>query len=263
MVGMFPKEHGAYGQLLFPLATSLLVTGVTGAALLTAVAACAAFLSHEPLLVLLGRRGPRAARETGRQAMVWWSISAATAVGAGCLALWLTPAGLRWAFAYPLVPVAIFGGALAIRREKTAIGELSAAAAFSSLAIPMCRVSGAPASTAFAVAVVFLGVFLASTLAVRVVILAVRGGGDAAAVSTTRRAFFVVVGSVLAGLVVAGARGELPWAPLLAVAPSWLVATTVAVKPPRPARLKTIGWTLMSASLTAALILVVVLSSPR
>jgi hypothetical protein len=76
-------------------------------------------------------------------------------------------------------------------------------------------------------------------------------------------AFFVVVGSVLAGLVVAGARGELPWAPLLAVAPSWLVATTVAVKPPRPARLKTIGWTLLSASLTAALILVVVLSSPR
>jgi len=52
MVGMFPKEHGAYGQLLFPLATSLLVAGVTGAALLTAVAACAAFLSHEPLLVL-------------------------------------------------------------------------------------------------------------------------------------------------------------------------------------------------------------------
>src|SRR5687767_4777700 len=119
---MFPKDHGAYCQMIVPLATSLLVAGVTGAALLTALAACDAFLSHEPLLVLLGRRGPRAARETGRRAMVWWSISTATAVVAGSLALWLAPAGLRWAFAWPLVPVAIFGAALAMRREKTAIG---------------------------------------------------------------------------------------------------------------------------------------------
>jgi hypothetical protein len=38
-----------------------------------------------------------------------------------------------------------------------------------------------------------------------------------------------------------------------------MVATTLAVHPPPPARLKQIGWTLMSASLAAALILVVTL----
>jgi len=254
---MFPKEHGAYGQLIFPLVTSLLVAGVTGAALLTAVAACAAFMSHEPALVLLGRRGPRAVRETGRRAIAWWSISSAAAVVAGGLALWLVPASERWAFAYPVVPAAIFAATLAANREKGAIGELAAAAAFSSLAIPVCRVAGAPAAVAFAVALAFLGVFLASTLAVRVVILKVRGGGNAAAVRATRRAFFMVVGVMLTVLVAAGFRDALPWAPLLAITPSWMVTTTVAVRPPPPARLKQIGWTLMSASLAAALILIV------
>jgi len=256
---MFPKEHGAYGQLIFPLATSLLVAGVTASALLTALAAGAAFISHEPALVLLGRRGTRATRETGRRAIVWWSVSTAAAVVAGGLALWLAPGGERWAFAYPAVPAAILAATFATNREKGAIGELSVAAAFSSLAIPICRVAGAPAAVAFAVALAFLGVFLASTLAVRVVILKVRGGGNAAVVRATRRAFFVVVGVMLIVLVAAGTRGALPWAPLLAITPSWMVATTLAVHPPPPARLKQIGWTLMSASLAAALILVVTL----
>ena len=111
---MFPKEHGAYGQLIFPLATSLLVAGVTAPALLTALAAGAAFISHEPALVLLGRRGTRATRETGRRAIVWWSVSTAAAVVAGGLALWLAPGGERWAFAYPAVPAAILAVAAGI-----------------------------------------------------------------------------------------------------------------------------------------------------
>ena len=59
---MFPKEHGAYGQLLFPLATSLVVAGVTAPALLTAAsAAYAAFMAHEPLSrYCSAARGPRA-----------------------------------------------------------------------------------------------------------------------------------------------------------------------------------------------------------
>jgi len=36
---MFPKEHGAYGQLGFPLVTSLIVAGPAYASLLVAIAA--------------------------------------------------------------------------------------------------------------------------------------------------------------------------------------------------------------------------------
>ena len=47
---MLPKEHGAYGQLLFPIATALAIGHPgPGAALLSAAALCA-FLGHEPLV---------------------------------------------------------------------------------------------------------------------------------------------------------------------------------------------------------------------
>ena len=53
---MFPKEHGAYGQLLFPIATALLIARPTAAALAIAGAAVAAFLLHEWLLVTISGR---------------------------------------------------------------------------------------------------------------------------------------------------------------------------------------------------------------
>ena len=49
---MLPREHGAYGQLAFPLVTALVIAGVTLSGVLIAVAAIAGFLAHEPLLVL-------------------------------------------------------------------------------------------------------------------------------------------------------------------------------------------------------------------
>jgi len=76
---MWPKEHGAYGQLVFPLATAFAIAGATAPALLTAIAVTAAFLAHEPLIVLLGRRGVRARRDHFRRA-----------------AIWLTASGTRW-----------------------------------------------------------------------------------------------------------------------------------------------------------------------
>jgi uncharacterized membrane protein YdjX (TVP38/TMEM64 family) len=45
---MWPKEHGAYGQLAFPLVTAFAVAGIPPAAALTALAAVAAFVAHEP-----------------------------------------------------------------------------------------------------------------------------------------------------------------------------------------------------------------------
>jgi hypothetical protein len=49
-----PKEHGAYGQIAFPLAASYGVAGVSTGSLLLSVAAIAAFLAHEPAAIVLG-----------------------------------------------------------------------------------------------------------------------------------------------------------------------------------------------------------------
>jgi hypothetical protein len=73
---LLPKEHGAYGQIAFPLVTVFVVTGVSPAGVLLTAAAVAGFLAHEPAAIVLGARGPRARRELS---------SAATR----SLALWL------------------------------------------------------------------------------------------------------------------------------------------------------------------------------
>lgn len=258
-MGMLPKEHGAYAQLFFPLATSLVVAGVTVPALLTVIAAAGSFVAHESLLILLGRRGARAAREDRRRAAIWGSLATGVAVAAGALALWLAPPEARWAFAWPLLPAAIFAAALALNREKSLVGELAAAATFASLSIPVSRAAGAPAPLAFAIALTFLALSFASTPAVRVVILKVRGGGNPAAVRTTRVVGGVAIGVIATGLIVSASRGALPWTPLLAVVPTWIVSVAVAAYPPPPTRLRRIGWLLMSGSLAASLILITTL----
>lgn len=65
-MSLWPKEHGAYGQAAFPLLAAFGVAGPSPAGVLLAVAVAAGFLAHEPAVILLGRRGPRARREMSR-----------------------------------------------------------------------------------------------------------------------------------------------------------------------------------------------------
>ena len=84
---LWPREHGAYGQLALPLLTALLSGRPSGPAGLYAFAAVCAFLAHEPLLVLLGHRGPRAQRECAGSARVRLALLSAGALLCGALAL--------------------------------------------------------------------------------------------------------------------------------------------------------------------------------
>lgn len=256
---MLPREHGAYGQLAFPVGTALVVAGATLPGALIALAAVAGFLAHEPLLVALGRRGPRVQRGHARRAVAWLLATGTIAVAAGGVALWLAPLGTGWSFLVPLLPTALLAGAVVSDREKTGAGEITAAVAFSCVAIPVCLVAGAALSTAASVAVAFASLFAGSILGVRVVILKVRGGGDPRQVRATRRLLLMLTVCVSAGLVTAATRAVLPWTTLLAIGPGLLVALALAFRPPAPARLRTVGWTLVSTSTAAALILIAAL----
>ena len=85
-MSLLPKEHGAYGQISFPLVAAFAVGGVSAGGLLIASALIAGFLAHEPALVMLGLRGPRAKRELWNRAAVWLVcsllIGGAAAIGA-------------------------------------------------------------------------------------------------------------------------------------------------------------------------------------
>src|SRR5688572_29450477 len=84
-MSLFPKEHGAYGQITVPLITAFLAAGVSTTGLLIATSMLAGFLAHEPALVLIGARGARAKRDLRQRAIRWLgctlTVGVAAAVG--------------------------------------------------------------------------------------------------------------------------------------------------------------------------------------
>lgn len=86
-----PREHGAYGQIGLPLITALAMGTPSVSAILLTVGAVLVFAAHEPLLLLLGRRGLRAQRYGSPRARRSLRILAAGAAVSGLLGLALAP----------------------------------------------------------------------------------------------------------------------------------------------------------------------------
>jgi hypothetical protein len=256
---MWPKEHGAYGQLAFPLVTAVAIAGVNAAALLIVIAAITGFLSHEPLLVLLGRRGARIHRLQHRQAVNWFIVTSIAAVTTGIAAVLSAPVGQWWVFALPLAPAILYGTALAGHNEKTTTGELAAAFAFSFIAVPLCVVAGSSLAAGLSVGLTFALLSAASTLGVRVVILRVRGGGDERAVSATRWLLAGVITTIIVLMTMLAIRGVLGWVTIAAIVPGVLVSIVLAFRPPPATRLRSVGWTLLTTSAIATVLLVAAL----
>lgn len=254
---MLPREHGAYGQLLLPLATALAISNVHVSAILTATAALAAFVAHEPLVVLLGGRGARARRERRSQAIAWLAVSGGIAIVAGLAAVAWAPPNTRWLFAIPLTLAAALAGLLLTGREKSTLGEITSAVAFASVSIPIIGVTASPLR-GFVVAFTFASLFIVSTLGVRVVVLKTRGGGDPRAVRATRLQLVVALAVIAIGVPVAALSVSTGIA-ALAVLPGVAVAATLAFHPPPARRLRTVGWTLLSTTAFLAVALVVAL----
>ena len=256
MTSLLPKEHGAYGQISFPLVAAFIVGGVSASGLLIAAATVVGFLAHEPALVLLGMRGSRAKRDLRDRATRWLVaclvIGAAAAV-AGVLAL---DAAVRWALAVPAVPAVVLAVATIRGREKSWYGETAAAVAFSGVAVPVTMAAGAATSTALSVAIPFALLFVASTLAVRVVILRVRRGGDPRASALTRRAALSLALAGGAGVAVMSAMDVVAASAVAAAAPGLLTAAFIALRPPAPANLRPLGWMLVAVSLLTTAIIV-------
>ncbi|MEZ5292896.1 MAG: YwiC-like family protein [Vicinamibacterales bacterium] len=252
---LWPKEHGAYGQLAGPLVTGLAVSGPTWPGGLAALAVVAGFLAHEPWLVLRGARGSRARREQAAEARVWLAAALSTACGAGLAAVALAPPAARWTFLAPAVPALVVAAELARGREKSAIAEAAVALALSLTAVPLATAAGRGVAVGLAVAVPFALVFVGSTFAVRTVTLAAHGAG-AGAVALSRLIALAVLLSGSAGLGWAVTSGRLPAASLAAAAPGVLLGTAVAWAPPPPRRLRDIGWALMGVVVFAAGVLI-------
>lgn len=246
---LWPREHGAYGQLLLPLVLAFVLVPPTVAAVGFAIAAVAGFLSHEPLLVLLGHRGPKARSEAGRRAARLLLVLAATGALAGGVALALAETIARGVALIPFGLAAVGAVLAALRAERTTAGEIVIATALASAALPVAVASGVELERAFAVWAAWSAAFAIATLAVRATIARAKAAGArrGPAPVVVLLAASAVLGAA-AGLALVGAvSAAIP----IAVAPVTILALVVALVPIPTRRLHALGWSvLVSTGLT-------------
>ncbi|HUR32679.1 MAG TPA: YwiC-like family protein [Vicinamibacterales bacterium] len=246
-----PREHGAYGQLLFPLVSALLIGHPAAGAYLLAATAVALFLAHEALLVVLGQRGARASRELGADARRTLALFGAFFVVTGGVSLVVIPRLALWFVLLPVVlGLAVFAVVIA-HRERSTSGESLVAMALSSVSVPVALAGTVPRAAALTLFVVFAGVFVTATVAVRSMIGRVsKVGGPPPALSAALSV------AVVSGLAVAAVSGRLPPVAPYAAMPVCAIALALAVRPPSPRHLRAIGWTLVGATALTAVMLV-------
>lgn len=239
---LWPREHGAYAQLIAPLVSVLLLSRPTTSAVLLAVAAIAAFLSNEPLLVLLGHRGARmrdleGPRARGRLVLLGTIIAVGGASGLG-----LAPIATLAIAAAVSVPASVLLVFACRRQQHSFAGELVAALALPGACAPVAVASGIGAKAAALLWIAWSIGFVASVFGVHRVI------------ARHRRAATIVDRELVVALVVLliclGALGRSQ--PLLLTAsPLVAVSALLIAHPPRACRLRAVGVVLVIASIAS------------
>ncbi len=247
---LIPREHGAYAELGFPLLTGLVLGSPGAASFLFVAAALLFFFANEPLVVRLGARGKRLQQElavpAGRLLLLLGGLGAAAGAGA----LWLAPPAARLLAAVPavlalgLVPVVLSG------RLKSLPGETVAAAAFSSMHLPVAAAGGAAGAALFGPPVLWFVATIVATLAVHAIKSRVTG----AAPWVVPAAAWSARAALLAAVAIAALAPSLRPVALAACLP---LAGVVVVNRLllSPKKLKQVGWIVVAANALAVTVL--------
>ena len=250
---LLPREHGVYAEVLFPILTALIIGPASLGGACFSVAVIAAFLVHEPVLVLLGRRGGRAKRETSSQARRQLIVLALIAAVSGLIGLWHAPNAVRIAFIV-LVPIAVPLAFLVVtKQEKTFFGESLVALVLSVASIPIAMAGGASIHAAGAIALVWTIVFVTSTATVHAILARTKKHTNVPAVLVTVAALLVAAVAAWGNV-----NGGPMW--LLSLVPAPLIAAGVLIARLPVRRLRLLGWLLVAGNLATAVLLVVTLA---
>jgi len=258
---MVPREHGAYAELLFPIVSVVLGGAPTTSTWLLATGAIGAFLANEPLLVLAGQRGSRMQREESDRAKRALLVFGLLALGAGIAGLVLASRPVQYAVAAPLL-LGVLLVLLAVQGlERRMFGEALAAAALSSIAVPIGLSTGLGLTASLAVALIWLTTSLLGTAVVRLTIARTRGKTD----EDARRVRFKRALLVLACLLVIAVGVAAPYGSrlglwvLAAAVPVAVVVLLMAALQPTARRLRLMGWSLVAANLCSLIAVVTTL----
>jgi hypothetical protein len=210
-----------------------------------AACAIAAFIAHEPVLVLLGERGQRAFAQVKDRAVRAGSAWLAIATITGSAGWWQAPPAARKAVLLPLIFTALLVPAILTRREKTAMGELLIALTFASTLVPVA-IAGAVAPVVAVIAgSIWAVIYTLQTFAVR----SVRGAAKEQL--ARRRAFAPVVALSGVAVVAAWVLTATEILPLLAgaaILPAALFAAACAWLQIHPRHLRKIGWSFAASN---------------
>ena len=246
-----PREHGAYGMLGFPLIAALSSGRPTWAALLLMLASVAAFLAHEPWLVILGERGERRRNAFAPSAMRRVAIVTALGLVAFVGGFWAAPVEVRLWLIAPLVLGGISAGLAFAGKEKTTLGETIVAIALAAWALPIALAAGVGFEGALALFAVYAAGYALLTVTMRAVI-AFRKHRFAL------RRVSLVGAPVVAGAGFAASTGT-PSGAWIASALTVFCAVSagLAISPPHPRHLKRIGWSVIGASVLSTVLVIV------
>jgi hypothetical protein len=248
-----PREHGAYAELAFPLATGLVAGGPSVAGLAFAIAATAAFLLAEPLTVMAGGRGVRLRRDLSGRARRLAVVLGVAAMAAGGTAMLTAPPVARIAALLPAGLAAALAPAVVRGRHKTAAGELLVAAALAAMVLPVGVAGGMSPAAAGLAAAIWAATFWLATVTVHAIKTRFKPALGEGWTLWAAPAF--AAGVVAAALLGLGA-GRIALPPALAVIPAAAVAVAALAWRVTPRHLRRIGWSLVAANLATFALLV-------
>lgn len=250
---LWPREHGAYAELLFPLSSGLALGQPGPAAWSLAASAVGFFLLYEPVAVWYGIRGERLREELAHRAKSRAMFLALAAVVTGVFGLITAPAAARWSLSVPLVLALLLGWVVLARRQKTVAGEVLVVATLATVLIPVALAGGVERSMASAAAGVWFISLTLGTLAVH----ALKARSEKFKDRRWTRVTTPVLGATAAGFGLV-APSILGWPLLLGLSlvPGGVGATVISRLNIHPRELKKVGWSMVSVYFTAWVLLV-------
>jgi len=251
---LLPREHGAYAGIAFPLITALLLGRPTAVQLLWIVGCVAVFLTHEPLLILLGERGRRSHTALGARARKAVRILAALAVAGGGLGWWLAPAEARLALFLPLALGGILLRLILTHRERSLAGELLACVTLSSVVVPIALAGGVSWRAAIIAGAVWSAVSCLATLTVRATIARAKQTANHRRLACATLAFCAA--ALLASFLLIRAN-LLPLLAAAAILPFVLLAVAFSLVHVHPRHLRVMGWSLVGSNVITLIALLV------
>ena len=245
---LWPREHGAYAQLAFPLLSGLALGGPTAAGLALGVATVSAFLAYEPVVVRAGGRGVRLQREHAVTARRQLIVLIPLALAAGMMGAWLAPPGGRRLIALPAALGACLALMLLARRVKTLPGEVVVAGTLAAMHLPIAASGAANGIQLWGPAGVWFSGFLLATLVVHAIKADLKGRDRWIRIAATVVAVAGLLGAL--SLIAIADLHILGVALLIPV----LAAFGVSLAHVHPRQLKRVGWTLVAANLATLLV---------